>query len=279
MNPKSFKYLSKDGLTLSGRGWVAPTVNPQGIVHLVHGLGEHSGRYDHVGNKFAKAGYHLIGFDLRGHGLSEGRRGHSPSISHLMEDIQALIDESTKYLGNSLPRFFYGHGFGGNLVIHFGMQRSSNFKGFIVTSPAFSTTRPQKQLKLTMAKFIAKLLPGIRLKNEINPEALSRNTAIVQTYRKDVYVQNKVSARLGLDLLESGQLALENAKGWDSPMLLMHGSADHITAYPASEKFARHAAGQVEFVRWDGYYHELHHDLGHEAVIEKMIQWLDQQIN
>lgn len=279
MNPKSFKFSGKDGKTLLGRGWVAPIDQPKGIIYLVHSIGEHSGRYDHVGNHLAKAGFHLVGFDLPGHGLSTGRRGHSPGVSVLLEDIHALIHESTKYLDDQLPKFLYGHGFGGNLVIQFGMRWPSHIRGFIVTSPFLSPDLPHMQLKTNLAKFMAKLFPGLRFANGFNPEALSRNSAIVQAYRKDVYVYNKVSMRLFLDLQKSGQSALSKASQWDAPLLLMHGSDDRITSIQASEQFFRQAGSQVEFVRLEGFYHELHHDIGHETVIEKIIQWLNQQIS
>lgn len=129
MNPKSFKFSSEDGITLFGRAWVAPTKTPKGAIFLIHGVGEHSGRYDHVGNALAKAGYHLAGFDLCGHGLSKGQRGHSPGFSHLLDDINAFINETTKYLGNTHPKYLYGQGFGGNLAIHFGLHKSSDFQG------------------------------------------------------------------------------------------------------------------------------------------------------
>lgn len=277
MNPKSFKFSTQDGLTLLGRGWVAPIDQPKGIVYLVHSLGEHSGRYDHVGNQLALAGYHLIGFDLRGHGLSEGRRGYSPGLANLLEDIRALIDESQNHLGDRLPKFIYGQGFGGNLAIHFGLQSSSKFQGFIITSPHLSTNILDNYSKLSITKILAKYFPRLRVDIGISPEALSRNLAIVQAFRNDVYVHDKISARLKLELIKSAQSALENAYRWDAPLLLMHGSADRISAYPASEKFACQATGQVDYVRWEGYYHELHHDLGHEAVIEKITSWLNQQ--
>ncbi len=278
MNPKNFKFSSKDGLALLGRAWIAQTHTPKAIIHLIHGLGEHSGRYDHVGNILSKAGYHLVGFDLRGHGLSKGRRGHSPSLSHLMNDIKLLIAETKQHLGSTLPRFLYGHGFGGNLAIHLGGHKSSDFKGFIVTSPTLSTFRPPSKASISLATLIAKFLPGLKINNGMEADALSRNKAIVQAYRNDVYIHHKLSVRLGLDLLQTGTLALESAQHWQFPLLLMHGSGDRITSWQASQEFAHRAEGPVEFVLWDGYYHELHNDIGSEAVIGKMVQWLNQQV-
>jgi len=276
MNPKSFTFMSKDGLLLLGRAWMTTYPQPKGMLYLVHGLGEHSGRYDHIGKTLKKAGYHLVGFDLRGHGLSEGPRGHSPGFSHLMDDIRIFLNESTKYLGNSLPKFLYGHSFGGNLVINFGLRNHIEFKGAIVTSPALSTASPPPKTKVMLAKVFGNILPGISFKSGLKQDALSRDAAIVKAYQDDVYVHDTISARLGLDLLESGQAALENAQNWQAPLLLMHGTADQITSWTASQIFAEHAGDPVELHLWPNYYHELHNDFGSENVIQKMIGWLNQ---
>lgn len=279
MKPVNYSFASEDGLSLFARAWVSPLSNPKGIVYLVHGLGEHSGRYDHVGKALAEAGYHLAGFDLRGHGLSEGPRGHAPGLPHLLDDIHLFINETSKHLGNHRPNFIYGHGLGGNLAVHFSLENQITLHGAIVTCPAFKLTTPKSTAKITFAKIMANLMPWLTLKNGLETQALSRNDAIVKAYQKDVYVHNKVSARLGLDLLESGQMALENAHQWALPLLLMHGTEDRITSCSASEKFAAKASRTVDLVLWEGYYHELHNDFGSEEVIQTMIGWLDQNLN
>lgn len=279
MNPASFTFSSNDGLSLFGRAWISPSKNPKGIVHLVHGLGEHSGRYDHVGKALSDNGYHLAGFDLRGHGLSEGPQGHAPGFPHLFEDIQLFIKETIKHLGNSVPIFLYGHSLGGNLVINLGIRNHLVFNGAIVTSPALRIENRQPKWKLALAKFLAERIPHLTLGNGLESDALSRNAAIVKAYQDDVYVHDRISASMGFDLLESGRIALEKAEQWTAPLLLMHGTADRITSYSASKEFADKAGKQVEFVPWEDYYHELHNDLGSEKIITKMILWLDQNIH
>lgn len=279
MNPASFTFSSKDDLSLFGRAWISHLKQPKAIVYLVHGLGEHSGRYDHVGKALAENGYHLAGFDLRGHGLSEGPQGHTPDFNYLYDDIQIFLDESTKYLGNSLPKFLYGHNLGGNLVINFGLRNDLFVKGAIITSPAIKLTKQQPKMKVALAKYLAEKLPRFPIKYGLEKEALSRNVAIVKAYQDDVYNLDKISVNMGIGLLESGQNALENANQWNYPLLLMHGSADRITSCSTSEKFAHNAGGPVEFICWEDYYHELHNDIGSERVINKIVDWLDQSVN
>lgn len=275
MNPVQYSFTTKDGLSLFARAWVSPEDKPKGIIYLVHGLGEHSGRYDHVGNALAKAGYHLAGFDLRGHGLSEGPRGHSPGLTQMMDDIQLFIDTTGQHLGNHKPTFLYGHSLGGNLAMYFGLQNPKAFRGAIITSPALETAEPQPKAKVAFATIMAKIAPAFTLNNGIETQGLSRNVSVVKAYENDVYVHDKITARMGVDLLESGQKVRENANQWLLPLLLMHGSADPITSPTASKTFANKANHTVDFVMWDGYYHELHNELDSEKVVQTMINWLD----
>lgn len=278
MNPANFTFTSKDGLTLFGRAWVSQQRLQKGVVYLIHGLGEHSGRYDHIGKALSKNGYHLLGFDLRGHGLSEGPRGHTPGLTNLYDDISIFIEKAKKYLSNQIPTFLYGHSWGGNLVINYGMHNNLDLQGAIVTSPALQLTEPQPAWKIALAKFLAEKIPHFAMKNGLDKNALSRDAAIVKAYENDVYVHDKISARMGLDLLNSGSDALENAELWCIPLLLMHGTADRITSYKGSKSFAQKAGACVTFVSWENYYHELHNDIEKDKVIEKMIKWLDQSV-
>ena len=98
MENEQFKFSTQDGLSLFGRIWRSPSKNIKGVVNLVHGIGEHSGRYAHIGKALNESGYHLAAFDLRGHGLSDGKRGFSPSLNHLMDDIDLFLHESQENL-------------------------------------------------------------------------------------------------------------------------------------------------------------------------------------
>jgi alpha-beta hydrolase superfamily lysophospholipase len=273
-----FTFKSKDNLSLLGRAWMVPSGQPKGIVNLVHGLGEHSGRYAHVGEALVDAGYHMAGFDLRGHGLSEGKRGHTPDLSHMMDDIDIFLKESAYRLGGDVPAFLYGHSLGGLLVLNYGLRRDSDLAGIIATSPALRTTTSTPKAKVALAKLMAMLIPSFTLSNGLETDALSRDAAVVKAYRDDVYVHDKISAKLGLILLEHGAYLLEHADEWDAPLLLMHGTADRICSYKASQEFAKSAGDNVNLVLWKDYYHETHNDIGKEKVISKLIHWLDERV-
>jgi len=277
MENNQFKFSTHDGLSLFGRIWLSTAKDIRGVVKLVHGIGEHSGRYAHIGKALNKRGYHLASFDLRGHGLSDGKRGFSPSLNHLMDDIDLFLHESQDKLGQDLPVFLYGHSLGANLVLNFGLRRKPNVSGVIATGTSFAFAFEPPKFKLFLGKILAKVWPSCTMSNELEQNALSRDQAIVKAYQDDVFVHDRISARLVTDIIESGQFALNHAEDWTLPLLLMHGTADRITSSQASEEFAKRSSPYTELVLYDGCYHEIHNDFNKEEVIEKMIGWLNER--
>jgi len=280
MNHTHFNFSSNDGLTLFGRAWISLNANPKGGVYLVHGLGEHSGRYAHLADALNQAGYHLMGFDLRGHGLSKGKRGHTPDYDHMLDDIQVFIQESQNRFASGMPAFLYGHSLGGNLVINYGLRRSTaNLEGIIATAPVLKTAFEPPKVKLKAAKVMAKLMPAFTLKSGLEVDALARDQAVVEAYQSDPYVHDSLSARLGHDMLTHGLTAMETASQWSLPLLLMHGTADRITSHKASQEFAESAGDLVKLILWEDNFHEIHNDLEKEKVITSIIQWLDDHLD
>ncbi len=276
MQSGNFNFTSKDGLTLFGRVWQAQG-NPKGVVNLVHGLGEHSGRYAHVAEAMTKAGYHFIGFDLRGHGLSEGKRGHAPDYDHILDDVSLFLEKSNQFFDPELPDFLYGHSLGGSIILNYVLRRPNDLSGVIATDPALRLAFEPPKTKLFLGKVMASLLPAFSMKNGLETEALSRDTAIVKAYLDDALVHDFISAKLAMELLDNGQYALDHASDWDIPLLLMHGTADRISAHQASQLFKEKADGKVTLRLWEDSYHEIHNDIDKALVIAVMIEWLNEQ--
>jgi alpha-beta hydrolase superfamily lysophospholipase len=245
------------------------------VVNLVHGLGEHSGRYAHVAKVLNNAGYHLASFDLRGHGLSEGKRGHANGFDQLYDDIDAFITEiNHKFTFRQAP-FLYGHSLGGSLVINFAMNRNPNFSGVIATAPALATAFKPPKIQQLMAKVLANVVPAVTVSNSLAVNHLSHDQAIVNAYQNDALVHDKISVKLATELFEKGQNALAKAGNWQLPLLLMHGTDDRITSHQASQAFKDKANGKVELILWEDFYHEIHNDFGQEEVLQKMVDWMD----
>ena len=272
-------YPAKDGVQLYSQSW-QPDGTPKAAVCLVHGIGEHSGRYARVAEALCAAGYALCGYDLRGHGHSGGPRGHSPSYDAMLDDIALLLAEaSRRYPGR--PQFLYGHSLGGNLVINYALRRRPPLSGVVATSPGLRTATPQPALKLWLGKIAYRVAPGLTLPTGLLLEGLSRDPAVVEKYRADPLVHDLVSARFGLDFLNAGEWALDavRAAEFPLPLLLVHGTADALTSAQASRDFAAKAGPRCALKLWEGLYHETHNEPEKAEVLAYMIAWLEQHLS
>ena len=267
-----FEWQTEDRLQLYAQGW-QPEAEPKGVVCLVHGLGEHSGRYGHLAAFLSQAGYALLTFDLRGHGKSEGQRGHTPSYEALLDDISHLLAEAAKRYPER-PRFLYGHSLGGNLVINYAMRRRPQLAGVIATGPLLRPGFEPPAWKLTLGKIMYSLWPTLSMSNELDRQDLSRDPEVVRAYNDDPFVHDRVSARLAMDMLQADLWALEQAAEFPLPLLLMHGSADRLTSAQASREFAAQAGHRCTLKIWDGFYHEIHNEPEQGQVFECLLEWL-----
>jgi acylglycerol lipase len=276
MQHSETSYPAKDDVQLYGQGW-QPEGAPKAVVCLVHGIGEHSGRYPQVAEALCAAGYALCGYDLRGHGRSGGPRGHSPADDAMLDDIGLLLTEaSRRYPGR--PQFLYGHSLGGNLVINYALRRRPALNGVVATSPGLRTATPQPALKLWLGKIAYQVAPGLAMPTGLVLDGLSRDHAVIEKYRADPLVHDLVSARFGLDFLNAGEWALEHAAEFPLPLLLVHGTADAITSAQASRDFAAKAGPRCTLKLWEGLYHETHNEPEKAEVLAYMIAWLDQHL-
>ncbi len=272
------KWKSNDGLDLFVQGWEPESRTPKAVVCLVHGLGEHTSRYEHVAAAFGKEGYAMIGADLRGHGRSAGPRGHFSSIEIVMQDIDILLEQArARYPG--LPVILYGHSLGGILVLYYGLQRKPNVKGVIATSSGLRTALEKQPVKIMAAKVLGSLIPGVALASGLDANAISRDEKVVKAYNDDPLVHDKVSLGFGRIMLGVTQWALAHAGEFPLPLLLLHGKADEI-AYPAgSIEFAAPLKDKCTLILWDGAYHELHNEPEQAEVFKTMTIWMDARLH
>lgn len=275
MNHREFNWLAADGVTLFGQEWRPAAA--KGVVVLVHGLGEHSGRYGHVARFLNDCGFGLVSFDLRGHGKSEGKRGHAPSYDAIMDDIDHVVSEANQSYPGA-PLFLYGHSLGGNLVLYYLMKRRPNVAGAIVSNPGLAPAKDPGP-KVLLGRILYSLWPDFTMPNGLDLPGISRDPAVYAAYKADELVHDRVSARLGLDLIDAGRWILENVQTLpDVPVLLMVGTADRLTDAAATIKFAQSAGSTVELVQWPGFYHELHNEPEKDEVLAKIGQWLEKHV-
>ncbi len=277
MKKNEFSWKSKDGLAMQAVEWL-PEKKPKAVVALIHGLGEHALRYQYVAQKFTDAGFILSGFDLRGHGRSEGSRGHAPSYDALMTDIHQSLDEATsRHPG--LPVFLYGHSLGGNLVLYFSITHQAQIKGAIVTSPGLGTAKPVSGATLFLGKVMYKLAPTFKINNGLDRTGLARDPEVEKKYSADPLVHPFISSRLGLDFLANGRFIQANPGKLHWPVLLLQGSADRLVSPELTRQFAADAPkALVTYKEWEGYYHELHNEPEKDQVIQVMLEWLSAKL-
>ena len=274
------KWQDREGMPFFLRGWEPENGNPKALVVLVHGLGEHTARYAHVGKALTRAGYALVGFDLRGHGKSGGPRGHAASQEAYMQDIRQFFSlMEQRYPG--IPHFLYGHSLGGLLVLAYAIQYGAGLRGVIATAPALRSPLQEQKAKIAMVRLLGSLVPAMTLQSGLDAAAVSRDVAIVEAYRKDPLVHYSTSLGFGKAALNAIDLCFARARDFPAPLLIMHGTGDKITYFSGSEDFAKlvsEAGRDVTLRLWSELYHEIHNEPEKEEVFQFMIEWLDKHV-
>lgn len=272
MIQSEFSWQSQDGLQFFGQEW-RPEGGARAVVALIHGLGEHSGRYQHVADYFTGRGLGVVALDHRGHGRTGGKRGHG-SYDAILDDIQHLIQEAKKrYPG--LPVILYGHSLGGALVLYYALKRKPQLAGVISTAPGLIPANASGG-QIALAKIMSAIAPGFQINNGLDVTGLSHDPETARAYTADPLVHPKISARLGLDLMQNGQWVIEHASEFPLPLLLLQGSADRLVNPAGARQFAAGLAGKVTYKVYDGWYHELHNEVEKETVLADMVAWIDQ---
>ncbi len=269
------ELIASDGKKLYARFRGNPD-KARAIVVLVHGLGEHILRYCHVAAKFEERNIAILGFDQRGHGQTEGKRGLIPSGKQLMDDINSAIKLAQK-LCPGKPVFLYGHSMGSTEVLYYGLTMPDKLAGILATStPLYLNPASTKQRNLV--RLVGKVLPGLTLNNGLDANGLSRDATVVQDYKTDPLVHPMASVRLANFMFDAGDYVLAHAKDWKTPLYLAHGTADPICDIRGTDQFASEASGDITYNRWEGLFHETHNEPEQEETITAMVNWVDQRI-
>lgn len=264
-------WKNAEGLSLYAVDWTVE--NPVAVIALVHGQGEHIGRYAHVAKWYNEHGVALMGFDQQGYGKSEGIRGHADSLEVLLNDIGQFLEKTReRYPGK--PLFLYGHSLGGGLALHFALRRNPVIDGLIVTSPLIRLAFQPPALKILAGKILRRFMPTLTLPTGLAANFISHDTAVVKAYKTDPLVHDKLSAAAGIAILEMGEW-LDHVSGTFSlPVLLMHGADDKITSAAATREFFNRATGNVTHHEWPGLWHETHNEPEKAQVFEYTLAWM-----
>lgn len=241
----------------------------KGWIVIVHGLGEHIGRYEKLVNGLLERDFGVIGFDLKGHGKSEGKRGHL-SIEEAIELINELTNDIEKF-------HIFGHSLGGLIAIRYTQEFMKKLESLVVSSPALYL-KPSLTQKLLMNIFTV-IYPFLTVRNGIDPKFLSRNKKAVEKYINDELVHDKISVKLGKSLLNNIQLAHEKAKFITIPTLILVGTEDKVTppigSYSFFEKLGT-PEDQKLLKKFEGAFHEIFEDQEHHRdFYQQIFDWFE----
>lgn len=276
--PESLR--THDGLRLQLRAWppAGGPSGPAGTALLVHGLGEHIGRYGHVAAHLNRWGWRVAGFDLRGHGRSEGPRGGLGADDDLLRDLAIVIDAVRAALPG--PLLLLGHSMGGLVAARFvagsvgGSEPWSRpVEALVLSSPALAV--PMSVGQRLLLAVAGRLAPNLGLGNGLDPAWISRDPQVVQRYRDDPLVHDRITPRLARFFVSGGRFVAQHAARWRVPTLLLWAGADRCVEPAGSAGFAAAAPQAVVAAHeFRALAHEVFNEPEQEQVFEVLGQWL-----
>ena len=230
MNPATTEstlstFTASDGNNLAMQDWPLPEgVAPRGVVVLVHGLGEHAGRYDHVARRLNSWGFAVRGYDQYGHGESDGVRGALPVETRLVDDLADVIDSTRARMETGTPLILLGHSLGGLVAASAVALGQVQVDALVLSSPLFDPglSSFQKFLLATLPR----IAPNLTVGNGVDPNFISHDPAVVAAYKADPRVHDRISGRLARYIADGGPQVIEHAPHWTVPTLLIYAGAD-----------------------------------------------------
>ncbi|MCA8995411.1 MAG: lysophospholipase [Planctomycetaceae bacterium] len=266
-----------DGISL--QLWVHEAENAAGTVLLTHGLGEHSGRYEHVIAALREHGLSVVRWDLRGHGRSTGQRGHSPNIETLLDDISLTAEFVQENFGQN-PISLWAHSLGGNLISHWTLKRSDQalqFRAAVLSAPWFLLKDRPSSVKEWMIRTLAGFYPSFVIPARFRSQSLTSDQKARREYEKDELVHRQVTARMVIDCFDAGHWSLEHAQEFPLPVFAFHGSDDPVTDPQGTQQFCGKAPN-CHFELLPGFVHEPHNERGWESIVNEAASWLLHQM-
>jgi alpha-beta hydrolase superfamily lysophospholipase len=262
-----------DGLRLFFRRWFVP--GAEGLVAIVHGFAEHSGRYGHVVDFLCSAGWSVATFDCRGHGQSGGRRAHIDHFQEYLDDTRSFLDEVKRAGFSSLP-VMLGHSQGGLIAARFVQMLPDSVSGLVLSSPFIGLAMKVPAAKALAGKAVSKIFPTLAMKTGLDPAGLSHDRDVVEKYAADPLVSNIATARWFTEVQQAQEIALRQAGGIRCPLLMLLAGDDRVTSTLASRKlFAGIGSEDKTLKEYPDYYHEVLNEVGRDKVLADLRAWLE----
>jgi alpha-beta hydrolase superfamily lysophospholipase len=276
MKHKSGRFRGAHGEEMFYQSW-RPDKAPQATLVLVHGFSDHCSRYTNLVNGLVPRGVVLYGYDQQGYGQSPGPRGYINSFNEYREDLRIFMQLVREWEYKN-PLFLMGQSMGGLIVLDYGLHHPQNLNGVIASAPHLSDP-PISPIRAALGRLLANIWPARPFDANLDESAISRNPAVVQAYQDDPLVHGKGTPRLSKELSTAVIKTQANARNFQPPLLIYHGSADRLTSPTASRQFFDNVpGGNKRYITYEGGYHECHNDLHQERVVIDVGQWIEEQI-
>ena len=272
MEHNEYTWKSKTGITVYGQSWLVE--NPKAVIGIIHGMGEHSSRYNYLVDALTDANISVVAYDQIGHGKTGGKRGHVANYEMLLGCIGELTSKIVE-LVPAKPTFLFGHSMGGNVLLNYLIRRNPKISGAIVSAPWLRLAFDPPAIQVKLARLVSGILPGLVQSSKLDVNAISKDPKEVQRYVDDALVHDKISTACFVGVHDQGLWALEHASELKTPLLLYHGTADQLTSHDASKQFTADAKGaDVTFRSLEGFYHESHNEPEREELFKMILDWI-----
>ena len=247
-------------------------------IGIIHGLGEHSSRYDSFAKYFCKRGYGVYSIDLIGHGNSEGKRGHINNFKKLINDSEEMFINIRKENLN-IPMVMFGHSLGGCIALNYLCEnQSKEINLAIISSPWLKTVLEPPKFILYIQKILVGLFPSLTLNNRLNPYDLSKDTDIVKKYIEDPLVHNRISLKMFSEVNKAITQIENDSKKINIPILFVHGKKDKIISFKGTENISN-KINKSKFILYESIFHEPHNDLEKNKVLDNYSSFIKNNID
>ncbi len=272
MQHRESTFKGSGGLDLFYQSWL-PDRPARAVVVIVHGHGEHSGRYANVVAQLVPQGFAIYALDHRGHGRSPGQRGYANSMAEFRGDVGALVQLAAA-AHPGLPLFIFGHSLGGLIGLDYILHHPEGLRGAVISAPAVGQVGVAPIL-LAVGRVLSRVWPTFSMSAGLDVNAISRDPQAVAAYQNDPLVHGLGTARLATAVMDTAVWCQANAHTLQLPLLMIHGAADTITSPADSRRFFDNAASPDKtYIAYDGGYHESHNDLHHAQMVADLSAWL-----
>lgn len=277
--PLTGTFTNKDGLEIFHQRWMVD--DPRGAVLIVHGLGEHSGRYGHLLETMSGAGVCFFALDHQGHGKSGGKRGHVNDFADYAADLKQYLDQIVKKEAPGLPLICLGHSMGGLIAALFALTHPQDITALVLSAPAFVPAVKVPAIQAAAARIISRILPRLTQSNKLCADDLSHDPATVTAYQADPLVHDRVSTAWFVSFQATAAKCLERAGELTLPLLVVHGTADKMVSAEGSRMFFDKAGSSAKTLKlFGGLYHETMNELpkDRQMVLDVISGWIQERL-